>query len=194
MNTLTANIQREWLARILDGSKKIEYRDLSEYWINRLNRVGPPPFRFRLINGMKADSPEVTILVNKVDIDLLRASIRFHLGDVISKLRWDSTWHVKYPPVLPDPPFDPKNLDAQSLKRSRIRLKAPREVYDNTRMPGVHHFDLPLDETICGRLLKQGLAPFMLKLLSGDSSVEVVVYELFYELFDGYVKFAVLTL
>ncbi len=162
--------------------------------MNRLDRVGPPPFQLRLINGMKADSPEATILVKKVDIDFLSGSIRFHLGKVLSKLRWDSTWHAKYPPTPPNARFDPKNLDKQSPKRSRIRLKVPREVYENTRMSGIHHFDLPVDVATRERLRKQGPVPFMLKLLYGDFSVEVVAYELFGEYFGDQVEFAVLTL
>ena len=91
MNTLTANIQREWLARILAGSKKIEYMDATAYWMRRLDKAGPPPFQLRLIIGMKPDSPEALVLVDKVDIDLPAASIRLHIKSVRSTVRWNKS-------------------------------------------------------------------------------------------------------
>ena len=84
MNTLTANIQREWLARIIDGSKTIEYRDATQFWWNKLERAGPPPFQLRLINGMRADSPEATVLVDKVEIEQLVGQLRFHIAKEIA--------------------------------------------------------------------------------------------------------------
>src|SRR5947208_1156358 len=107
MNTMTANIQREWLARIIDRSKDIEYRDATDFWYNRLDRVGTPPFHLRLINGMRSDSPEATVLVDKVETDVMHGVIRFHIADIVSTTRWDTRWHTKYPPLPPDPTFDP---------------------------------------------------------------------------------------
>jgi hypothetical protein len=92
MNVVTANIQREWLARIVAGSKKIEYRSANPYWLRRLWNAGPPPFQLRLINGMKPDSPEATVLVERMDIDLLLGSIRFHIKKVQSTTRWNKPW------------------------------------------------------------------------------------------------------
>src|SRR5438067_2163352 len=110
MNTVTANIKRKWLSRILNGSKRIEYRDASPYWLKRLYKAGPPPFKFRLINGMKPDSPEATILVDKADIDLLNAEIRFHLGKIIDTAGWRDEWHRQYQPLPADTPVESDNL------------------------------------------------------------------------------------
>jgi len=32
MDTITTTLKREWFARIVDGSKKIEYREIKTYW------------------------------------------------------------------------------------------------------------------------------------------------------------------
>jgi hypothetical protein len=35
---ITTTIKREWLAEIVAGTKKIEYREIKPYWTNRLKR------------------------------------------------------------------------------------------------------------------------------------------------------------
>jgi hypothetical protein len=35
-NKLTTTIKRPWLAEIIEGTKKIEYREIKPYWTNRL--------------------------------------------------------------------------------------------------------------------------------------------------------------
>jgi len=146
LNTLTANIQREWLARILDGSKKIEYRDATDYWLSRLERVGPPPFRLRLINGMRPDSPEATLLVGRVDIDVLTGQIRLHIKEILEAIRWNPTWHLQYPPLQPEPPLDLAALFEKPLAESNIRLAVSSSVLESL-LPGAPiTFALPLTE------------------------------------------------
>jgi hypothetical protein len=55
----------QWLAEIIAGTKKIEYREIKPYWTTRLKRV-TVPFELRLINGMNPPIPEVTVLIHKV--------------------------------------------------------------------------------------------------------------------------------
>ncbi|NJM40824.1 MAG: hypothetical protein HC853_08655 [Anaerolineae bacterium] len=132
LNTLTANIKREWLARILDGSKRIEYRDATDYWLTRLDKVGPPPFKLRLINGMKPDSPEATVLVDKVDIDVLHSGeIRLHIAKILETVRWDAAWHADYPPMTPDPPWDLAVFFRELLVDSDITLDVSQDIFDS---------------------------------------------------------------
>jgi hypothetical protein len=57
---ITTTIKRQWLAEIIAGTKKIEYREIKRYWTIRLKRV-TVPFELRLINGMNPPIPEVTV-------------------------------------------------------------------------------------------------------------------------------------
>lgn len=93
MKTLTTTIKREWLAKIVAGTKKIEYRELKPYWVERLAKY-TLPFQLRLINGMSKTAPEVTVLIEKVDIG--RESgfsdnpvYRLHISKVLSYKHWD---------------------------------------------------------------------------------------------------------
>ncbi len=40
---ITTTIEREWLAEIIAGTKKIEYRQIKPYWTKRFAKV-PVPF------------------------------------------------------------------------------------------------------------------------------------------------------
>ena len=76
-NILYMNIQRPFLERILSEEKKVEFRDLSEYWLKKLNKydkegqwVDRKPIKYILFqNGMKNEgSPRVLIeLKNTVE-------------------------------------------------------------------------------------------------------------------------------
>jgi len=48
---ITTTIEREWLAEIIAGTKKIEYRQIKPYWTRRFEKVSVP-FELRLLNGM----------------------------------------------------------------------------------------------------------------------------------------------
>lgn len=89
LKPLTANIKREWLARIIDGSKKIEYRSATQYWYTRLEKVGPPPFRLRLINGTSPISPEAIVFVDDVDLDILYNEFRLHIKEIFVTKNWN---------------------------------------------------------------------------------------------------------
>ncbi len=62
-NILYMNIQRPFLERILSEEKKVEFRDLSEYWLKKLNNYNKDlsaksvkPIKYILFqNGMKAE-------------------------------------------------------------------------------------------------------------------------------------------
>jgi hypothetical protein len=58
---ITTTIEREWLAEIIAGTKKIEYRRIKPYWTKRFAKVSVP-FELRLLNGMNPPVLEVTVL------------------------------------------------------------------------------------------------------------------------------------
>ncbi len=65
---ITTTIEREWLAQIIAGTKKIEYRQIKLYWTKRFRKVALP-FELRLLNGMTPPVPEVTVLIHKITKD-----------------------------------------------------------------------------------------------------------------------------
>jgi hypothetical protein len=91
MNLLVMNIKRDFFADILaiPKRKRIEYRDLTDYWLTRLEKVGPAPFKIRLLNGMLPPVPEAIIIVEKVVISKARQEIQFHLGRICKVEHWD---------------------------------------------------------------------------------------------------------
>jgi hypothetical protein len=65
MDKITTTIKRVWLREIAADRKRVEYREIKPYWIRRLSRVHTP-FLLRLINGMHAKAPEITVVVRHV--------------------------------------------------------------------------------------------------------------------------------
>lgn len=89
--TLVVNIKRQFFADILalPCRKCIEYRDMSDYWERRLEKVGKPPFNLRLLNGMTPPVPEATVRVTKVVRRRSSNTIELHLGKVLSVEHWN---------------------------------------------------------------------------------------------------------
>jgi hypothetical protein len=85
-NAITTTIKRQWLAEIVAGTKRIEYRELKDYW--SLNGV-KVPFELRLINGMNRPIPEVTVLIGKVTIDRREKVYELHIKKVIGFKHWE---------------------------------------------------------------------------------------------------------
>jgi hypothetical protein len=67
-NRITTTIERQWLAQIIAGTKKIEYRQIKAYWTKRFAKVSVP-FELRLLNGMNPPVPEVTVLIHRITKD-----------------------------------------------------------------------------------------------------------------------------
>jgi hypothetical protein len=88
METLTMNIKREFFAAIVDGSKRIEYREMSPYWERRIEPL-KPPFKLRLLNGMTHPVPEAVVVVTRVTRHREYREYRLHLGRVLTVRRWD---------------------------------------------------------------------------------------------------------
>jgi hypothetical protein len=85
---ITTTIKRQWLAEIIDGTKRIEYREIKPYWTKRLKNI-TSPFELRLINGMNPPVPEVTVLVRKVTMDRREGVYELHIKKVMGFKHWD---------------------------------------------------------------------------------------------------------
>jgi len=83
---ITTTIEREWLAEIIAGTKKIEYRRIKPYWTKRFARVSVP-FELRLPNGMSPPVPEVTVLIHKITKGA--GEYRLHINKVLGYKHWD---------------------------------------------------------------------------------------------------------
>ena len=84
----TTTIQREWLAKIIAGTKNIEYRKIKPYWTTRLKRV-TTPFELRLINGMDPPIPEVTVLIRKVTTNRRTRENELPIKRILGFKHWD---------------------------------------------------------------------------------------------------------
>lgn len=80
---ITTTIEREWLAQIIAGTKKIEYRRIKPYWTKRFAKVSVP-FELRLLNGMNPPVPEVTVLIHRITKDRRAREYRLHIKKVRS--------------------------------------------------------------------------------------------------------------
>jgi hypothetical protein len=85
---ITTTIEREWLAQIIAGTKKIEYRKVKPYWTKRFAKVSLP-FELRLRNGMNPPVPEVTVLIHRITKDRRAGEYRLHIKRVLGYKHWD---------------------------------------------------------------------------------------------------------
>lgn len=85
---ITTTIEREWLKRIIAGTKKNEYREIKPYWTKRLKAIGRP-FELRLINGMHRPIPEVTVRIDTVRTKGDSGQYALHIEKVLEFKHWD---------------------------------------------------------------------------------------------------------
>jgi hypothetical protein len=94
MDTITTTLEREFFARIVDGSKRIEYREIKPYWTSRLSKV-KTPFRLVLRNGMNRPVPVLTVRIDRIVPNPKRKrrkrkdSYALHIGRVLKIEHWD---------------------------------------------------------------------------------------------------------
>ena len=89
MDIITTTIKREWLAKIANRTKRVEYRELKPYWVKRLSQVRVP-FLLRLINGMQPNAPEVTAVVLKVRKNSRSRQFELALGKIVELKHWSA--------------------------------------------------------------------------------------------------------
>jgi hypothetical protein len=88
MDKITTTIHREPLKEIAARRKTIEYREIKTFWIERLAKV-KAPFLLRLINGMRPNAPELTVIVQRVRRNARSGKFELHLGKLIDVRHWD---------------------------------------------------------------------------------------------------------
>jgi len=76
---LHLSIMRRWFDEILSGQKKVEYREATPYWTNRLEGKHFDEVKFR--NGYRKDSP--TMRVKIVNIRKAAGWYHIRLGDIL---------------------------------------------------------------------------------------------------------------
>lgn len=88
MQTLTMNIKRCYFKCIVDGTKRVEYRDMSPFWQQRIEGL-QTPFRLRLLNGMLPPVPEALVEVKRVVRNRANRQYELHLVAVLRTRRRD---------------------------------------------------------------------------------------------------------
>jgi hypothetical protein len=83
---ITTTIERQWLAEIIEGTKKVEYRQIKPYWTKGFDKVSLP-FELRLLNGMNPPVPEVTVLIHR--ITKRAGKYGLHIRKVLGFKHWD---------------------------------------------------------------------------------------------------------
>lgn len=81
-------LKRQWFNLILEGKKHIEYRDGSEYWINRFRNGNLPKF-IRFANGYGSTVPAFTIEV--IGIKAMCKNRGFEYAEVADTFEKDFT-------------------------------------------------------------------------------------------------------
>ena len=88
MEKVTTTIQRQWLREIVAGRKTVEYREIKPYWTKRLASLDCP-FLLRLINGMTAKAPEVTVRVDRIRKNSRTGYYELRIGKIVEVHNWD---------------------------------------------------------------------------------------------------------
>lgn len=91
MQTITTTLKREFLSKIVDRKKRVEYRDIRSAWTKRLRAVAVP-FRLVLRNGMLPPVPVVTVRIDRVVPNPWRKTRRSgnyapHIGRVLRGIK-----------------------------------------------------------------------------------------------------------
>ena len=173
MNTITATITREWLARIISGKKRYEYRGSSDIWESRVKKAGPPPFRLRLINGMRKEAPEATVLVSAVHWDDAAIGIRFTIDRVLETKNWQTEWTRLYADGWVDEEESPKV--PASKRKPIVSIPAPENAFRAAEMGNRCVVEIPTDGPLWDILYEKSDSPFVARLARANGTVDVIV-------------------
>jgi hypothetical protein len=88
LDVITTTLKREWFAKIVAGTKRIEYREIKPYWTTRLKHV-QTPFRLVLRNGMTPPIPVLTVRIDRVVTNRRNGEYELHIGRVLRVEHWD---------------------------------------------------------------------------------------------------------
>ena len=70
------------------GEKTVEYREIKPCWTRKLDGV-QCPFLLRLINGMVAHAPEVTVRIDRIHENRRTGNYELKIGSVVEIRHWD---------------------------------------------------------------------------------------------------------
>ena len=92
VDTITTTLKREFFAAVVDGHKRVEYREIKPYWTSRLGKV-TTPFRLVLRNGMTPPIPVLTVRIDKI-VPSPKGKVRkgdyaLHIGRILKVEHWD---------------------------------------------------------------------------------------------------------
>jgi len=88
MDTITTPLEREWFVKIVDRSKRAEYREIKPYWTSRLSKV-------RTRNGMNPPVSSLTVRIDGIVQSPKRKGRKrkgryaLHIGRVLKVEHWD---------------------------------------------------------------------------------------------------------
>ena len=92
---ITTTIEREWLAEIIAGTKKIEYRKIKPYWTERKdllpieqNRDIVDAIRTAAVERVNPPVPEVTVLIHRITKDRRAGEYRLHIKKILGFKHW----------------------------------------------------------------------------------------------------------
>lgn len=172
MNSITATIRREWLARILSGKKRFEWREVTETWMARLSKAGPPPFRLRLINGMVKRAPEATVLVSDVCIDEAADAFRFEISAILEVKHWERKWTAQFADGWVEDDDEPLSGGKSSRP---VSIAVSASVFQAAEGGKRCSVEIPTDGNVWKRLKKNARFPTAVTLTHRNRSVLVVV-------------------
>ncbi len=92
MDVITTTLKRQWFAKIVAGTKRIEYREIKPYWTRRLRKVRTP-FKLVLRNGMNPPIPVLTVRIDRISPSpnghRRGGAYALHIGRVLKVEHWD---------------------------------------------------------------------------------------------------------
>ena len=90
MDVITTTLEREWFAKIVAGTKRVEYRQIKPYWTKRLRRV-KTPFKLVLRNGMNPPIPVLTVRIDRVQPNPPHnpGTYGLYIGRIMKVEHWD---------------------------------------------------------------------------------------------------------
>lgn len=65
LDVITTTLKRQWFVEIVEGRKRVEYREIKPFWTQRPRKV-KTPFKLVLRNGMNPPVPVLTVRIDRI--------------------------------------------------------------------------------------------------------------------------------
>lgn len=79
--SLYLTIRKEFFDSIKSGKKKIEYREIKQYWTDKLSKL-QCPFTAMFQNGYSPNSPRLYAVINRIEKDEIENVYKLHIGGI----------------------------------------------------------------------------------------------------------------